>query len=108
MAPDPLAQRAAQLANAATADYVGFRSAAIPFTDPMPALTTIGYSGDGRAMLLAGYGNDPDSALRALQLQWRTRKPDCSFTRFGTAVQHDETGFDVAAAVLIAPGATAP
>lgn len=100
---DPFAERAALMANQGTIDYIAFRSAAVPFSDPMAALTTMGYTGGGRAMLLSGYGAEPGAAVRALQLQWQVLKPDCSYTRFGTSTLHAEAGFDVVAAVLLAP-----
>lgn len=104
MEVDPLAERVAQMANQGTIDYMAFRSAAVPFTDPMGALTTIGYTGGGRALLLSGHGSDPTAAVRAVQLQWQVFRPDCSYTSFGTNTMHDDSGFDVVAVVLLAPG----
>lgn len=99
---DPLVQRSAQLANRATSDYIGQRSAAVPFTDPMPALTTIGYAGV-KGMLLSGYGATEAEALHALVLQYQARKPDCSYTQFGADAFGDDAGFNLASAVLAVP-----
>ena len=62
--PDPLVERVAGMANQQTSDYFSHRSPAVPFTDPMPALKTIGFSGT-KAMLLSGYGPNASNALKA-------------------------------------------
>jgi hypothetical protein len=99
---DPLVQRGAQMANQATSDYVNQRSAAVPFTDPLPALTTIGYAG-AKGLLMSGYGATEADALHALMLQYQAWKPDCSYTRFGVDAFRDDAGFNLASAILTTP-----
>ncbi|MGE2713039.1 hypothetical protein ACQI4L_03165 [Mycolicibacterium litorale] len=100
---DTLVERGAQMANKSTSDYINLRSAAVPFTDPMPALKTIGYPGEGKGLVLAGYGVSEADALRALILQYRAFKPDCSYTQAGVDAMRDPAGFNLASAVLTAP-----
>lgn len=100
---DPLVQRAAQMANQATSDYHGLRTGAVPFTDPMPALKAIGYRAGGNGMVLTGYGPTESEALQGLVLQYRASKPACSYTTAGVDTMRDAAGFNLAAAVLIAP-----
>lgn len=90
------------MANQATAAYISHRSAAVPFTDPLPALATIGYVGS-KGMVLAGYGATEAEALQGLLLQYRGLKPDCSYTQFGTDMTRDDGGTALAAVVLTAP-----
>lgn len=99
---DPLVQRGAQMANQATSDYINQRSAAVPFTDPLPALTTIGYAG-AKGLLMSGYGATEADALHALILQYQAWKPDCSYTQFGVDAFRDDAGFNLASAILTAP-----
>lgn len=100
---DPLVQRAAQMANQSTSDYVGARTGAVPFTDPMPALKAIGYPANGKGMVLAGYGATEAAALRGLVLQYQALKPDCSYTAAGVDAIRDAAGLNLVAAVLVAP-----
>lgn len=99
---DPLVTRAAQMASQNTSDYVGLRTAAVPFTDPMPALTAIGYKGS-KALLLSGYGLTEADALQGVVLHYRASKPDCSYTQYGVSALHDDAGFDLTSVVLAAP-----
>lgn len=99
---DPLVERAAAMANLSSSDYISFRSAAVPFTDPMPALSTIGYHA-AKALLLSGYGATQADALHGLMLQWQAAEPDCSYTQFGTSTWHDDAGFELASVVLTTP-----
>jgi hypothetical protein len=99
---DPLVQRASQMAMQATSDYISHRSAAVPFTDPMPALKTIGYTG-GKALLLSGYGSNETDAIHGLVLQGRELIPDCSYTQYGVSAARDGGGFNLASVVLAAP-----
>jgi uncharacterized protein YkwD len=100
--PDALVQRAAEMAMQATSDYISHRSAAVPFTDPMPALKTIGYTG-GKALLLSGYGSDETDAIHGLVLQGRELIPDCAYTQYGVSAARDGGGFNLASVVLAAP-----
>jgi hypothetical protein len=99
---DPLVQRGAQMANQATADYINHRNAAVPFTDPMPALKTIGYAGS-KGVLLSGYGATAADALHALVLQYQAGKPDCAYTAFGADGIRDDAGFDLTSVILTVP-----
>lgn len=99
---DPLVERVAAMANQSTSDYIAHRSAAVPFTDPLPALSTIGYSGT-KAIQLSGYGATQADAVHGLMLQWQAFKPDCSYTQFGSSTWHDDAGFDLASVILVRP-----
>jgi hypothetical protein len=85
----------------ATSDYISHRSAAVPFTDPMPALKTIGYTGK-KALLLSGYGASEGDAVRGLLLQGRESIPSCSYTQYGMSATRDDRGFNLVALVLAA------
>jgi hypothetical protein len=99
---DPLVQRGAEMANQATGDYINQRSAAVPFTDPLPVLTTIGYTGT-KAVLLSGYGPTEADALKALMLQYQAKSLDCSYTQFGVDAVRDGAGFNLASVILTEP-----
>jgi uncharacterized protein YkwD len=99
---DPLVQRAAQMAMQSTSDYISHRSAAVPFTDPMPALKTIGYTGS-KALLLSGYGTDETDAVHGLVLQGRELIPNCAYTQYGVSATRDDAGFNLTSVVLAAP-----
>jgi len=86
----------------ATSDYISHRSAAVPFTDPMPALKTIGYTGS-KALLLSGYGSDETDAIHGLVLEGRELIPNCSYTQYGVSAARDDAGFNLASVVLAAP-----
>jgi len=99
---DPLVTRVAQMASQNTSDYVGFRTAAVPFTDPMPALAAIGYKGS-KGLMLSGHGLTEADALQGVELHYRASKPDCSYSQYGVSALHDDAGFDVTTVVLTAP-----
>ncbi len=101
--PDPALERVAQAASQNTKDYLAFRTAAVPFTDPSPMLTTIGHP-VGKSIMLSGYGRTVDDAVRGMQLHYRSTKPDCSFVQFGTNLLDDDSGFYIATVVLATPG----
>jgi uncharacterized protein YkwD len=98
---DPLVERAAQMAMQATSDYISHRSAAVPFTDPMPALKTIGYTGS-KALLLSGYGADEADAIHAVLLEGREVILDCSYTQYGVSATRDDGGFNLTSVLLAA------
>jgi hypothetical protein len=99
---DPLVERVAGMATAETSGYSSHNSAAVPFTDPLPALKTIGYPG-GAALLLSGYGATEGDAIHALMLQWRTAVPACTYTQYGVSTLRGESGAVFTAVVLATP-----
>lgn len=99
---DPLAERVAQLASQNSYEYVTHQSPAVPFTDPMPALATVGHPAD-KAVLLSGYGPSQADAVHFVLLNYRASKLDCSYTSFGGTVLQDDTGRYFASVVLTAP-----
>ena len=99
---DPLVERAAQMATQTTSDYISHRSAAVPFTDPMPALKTIGYTGK-TALLVSGYGMSETDAVHGVLLEARDLIPNCSYTQYGVSSTRDDGGFNLASLVLAAP-----
>lgn len=99
---DPLVERVADMAAEGTSGYSSHRQAAVPFTDPLPALKAIGYPGDV-ALLLSGYGASEVDAVHALILQWRIAKPDCTYTDYGLSTLRDEAGRVFTAVVLATP-----
>lgn len=98
---DPLVVRAAQLANQGTNDYLNHHRADVPFSDPMPALKTIGYTGS-KARLLSGYGESQTDAIWGLILSGYAAIPDCTYTQYGLDVVQGE-GFVLTSVVLAAP-----
>jgi hypothetical protein len=99
---DPLVERGAQMATQQTSDYVSHRSAAVPFTDPMPALKTIGYTGK-TALLVSGYGTSEADAVHGVLLEGRNLIPNCTYTQYGVSATRDDGGFNLASLVLAAP-----
>jgi hypothetical protein len=99
--PDSLVTRAAQMATRETSDYISHRSAVVPFTDPMPALKTIGHTGK-KAVLLSGYGVNEQDAIHGLILQGRAAFADCTFARYGVSAQQED-GFVLTSVVLAVP-----
>jgi hypothetical protein len=98
---DPLVVRSAELATQETSDYLSHRSAAVPFSDPLPALKTIGYPG-GKAVLLSGYGENEIDSVHGLVLQALSKVPDCGFTQYGVNASF-EAGFVLTSVVLAGP-----
>ena len=99
---DPFVVRVAQMATQGLSDYTSHRSAAIPFSDPMPALKTIGYPGT-KALLMSGYGADEADAIHGLLLEGRESIPNCSYTQYGVSSTRDDDGFYLTSVVLAAP-----
>ena len=99
--PDSLVTRAAQMATRETSDYISHRSAVVPFTDPMPALKTIGYTGK-KAVLLTGYGANEQNAIHGLILEGQAALPDCAFAHYGANAQQED-GFVLTSVVLAVP-----
>jgi hypothetical protein len=99
---DPLVLRAAQMATQRLSDYIGHRTAAIPISDPMPALKTIGYPGT-KATLVGGYGADEADSIHGLLLEGREAIPNCSYTQYGVSSTQDDDGFYLTTVVLAAP-----
>jgi hypothetical protein len=98
---DPLVVRSAELATQETSDYLSHRSAAVPFSDPLPALKTIGYPGN-KADLLTGYGENEIDSIHGLVLQALAKAPDCSFTQYGVNASFED-GFVLTSVVLAGP-----
>ncbi|WP_085305591.1 hypothetical protein [Mycolicibacillus koreensis] len=90
------------MATRETSEYKNYRSSAVPFTDPIPALRTIGFTGSN-AILLSGYGDDEASALRGVMLQGHRSLLDCSYTLYGASTLHADAGFNLVSVVLAAP-----
>ncbi|MCX2930684.1 hypothetical protein ORI20_10375 [Mycobacterium sp. CVI_P3] len=101
---NPLVERGAAMANLASAGYISHRSAAVPFTDPLPALATIGYAGS-KGLMLSGYGATEAEALQAVLLQYQAFKPDCAYSQFGTDLSRTDKGSVLASVILTVPAA---
>ncbi|WP_161600564.1 hypothetical protein [Mycolicibacterium hodleri] len=100
--PDPLVQRAARMATQSTSDYISHRSAAVPFSDPMPALKTIGYTGS-KGKLVSGYGSNETDAIHGLIVTGTDTIANCALTQYGVSSALDDQGFTLTAVVLAAP-----
>lgn len=98
---DPLVVRSAEMATKETSDYLNHRSAQVPFTDPLPALKTVGYPGT-RAYLLSGHGATEIDSIHGLILQALKQVPDCGFTQYGVNASHED-GFVLTSVVLAGP-----
>ncbi|MFV8267688.1 hypothetical protein ACNQR9_32630 [Mycolicibacterium peregrinum] len=99
--PNPLVTRAAEMATNETSDYIAHRTAVVPFTDPVPALNTIGYP-TGKALLFTGYDPNEADSIQGLTLTMRKDIRDCTLTQYGTSTRHED-GFVLTAAVLTTP-----
>lgn len=99
---DAAAERVAHMASENTREYMAHRTAAVPFTDPMPALSTIGHP-VSQAVMLSGHGASQADAVHAVVLQYRGWKPDCSYTHYGTSLLTDDAGGYIASVVLTTP-----
>jgi hypothetical protein len=98
---DPLVVRSAELAAQETSDYLSHRSAVVPFSDPLPALKTIGYAGN-KGELLSGYGENETDSIHGLVLEALSKVPDCSFTQYGVNASFED-GFVLTSVVLAGP-----
>ncbi|CAJ1579450.1 hypothetical protein [[Mycobacterium] wendilense] len=99
LAHDPLAQRAAELSNRSTADYLGHTADHVPVTDPLFVLHDLGSDAE-RAIQLQGQGSTAGDAIKGALLQGHSAIPDCAYNRFGTSVLHTDAGRTVVVAVL--------
>lgn len=99
---NPLAENVARMATQNTVDYIAHRVAAVPFTDPMPALKAIGYTG-AKAILLAGFGSAEADAVQGVLLYGRDNIPDCTLTQYGLSSTLDDDGNSVMSVVMAAP-----
>lgn len=101
LAHDPLAQRAAELSNRSTEDYLNHTAEHVPVADPLFALHDLG-SDAQRAVQLQGQGHSLAAALKGALLQGNSTIPDCSYTRFGSSViEHAASGHTLVVAVLV-------
>lgn len=98
----PAVEQVARMASQNTREYAAHETAAVPFTDPMLALSTIGHPAS-QALLLSGYGANPTDAVHGAVLQYRAWKPDCSYTQQGVSLLPDDAGDYIASVVLVAP-----
>lgn len=100
LAHDPLVQRAAELSNRSTEDYLNHTAEHVPVADPLFVLHDLG-SDAQRAVQLQGQGPTLADALKGALLQGNSTIPDCSYTRFGTSViEHAASGHTLVVAVL--------
>lgn len=109
---DPIVERAAEVFNRMTDDYLNHtatrvqnkdtRPGSIP--DPLPGLTDLGYAGT-KAFLLQGAHHDDALAIKGALLQGYAsgKISDCSFTDFGADMRRNErTGYNLVSVVLAA------
>lgn len=100
--PDPLVERAAQMALHETDDYITHRSAYVPFTDPVPALKAIGFQGD-KAVLFSGHGTAEADSIKGLIMEGANSFNDCDYKRFGSAALYNsDHGYYLTSLVLAA------
>lgn len=88
---DPLVTRSAELATRNTSDFMTYRSAVVPFTDPLPALKTVGYRAS-KAELFSGYGKSEADSLEGLLIESRNAITDCAYTQYGVSAIFSEFG----------------
>lgn len=100
---DPVAQRAAEISNRSTEDYLNHAAQYVPVSDPLAVLTDLG-SDTTRAVQLQGYGRSDADAIKGAVLQGNSAIPDCGYTRLGTSVLHNpQRGYTIVVAVLAGP-----
>lgn len=98
---DSLTQQVADMSIQETSDYKSHRNAAVPFTDPMPALRTVGFGGS-KSILLSGYGADEASALHGVLLEGHLALVNCSYSLYGASAARDDEGASLVSVVLAA------
>ncbi|BCO60205.1 hypothetical protein MINTM008_01570 [Mycobacterium intracellulare] len=123
---DPVVERAAQIVNKSTDDYVSNRAKNVPadgVTDALPILKDLG-SGATKAWSLQGAGHSSDAdAIKSVLLEGNTPgagkdlrvssgnfKPleqagpaafaNCAYTDYGASLLHNDMGFSLAVVVL--------
>jgi hypothetical protein len=97
---DAVVARVADMAMRNTHDYMYNRTAAVPFTDPIPALSANGYSAT-KGILFSGYGLTDEMALEGLLVTLRDKLADCSLSHLGVAaLRDDERGFSLTSLVV--------
>ena len=97
---DPLAQRAAELSNRSTADYLDHRAEYVPVDDPLAVLHDLG-SDAAAAVQLQGAADTAADAIEVALLQGYATLPDCGYQRLGTSVIEHPGGQTLVVAVLI-------
>jgi hypothetical protein len=99
----PELERAAEIINASTSDYLDHTGENIPADDPhpMPILEELGIEAKN-VHSLQGAGRVDANAIKGLLLQGYKTIPDCSYTEFGASGLYEpQSGYFLAVAVLI-------
>ena len=100
---DPVVQRAAEISNRSTQDYLNHAARFVPVSDPLVVLEELG-SGAGQAIQIRGHGASDAEAIHGALLQGRAVIPDCSYDTFGTDVIRDpDNGLALVVAILSGP-----
>lgn len=82
---DPNVQRAAEISNRSTADYLNHTAQYVPVSDPLAVLKDLG-SDATKAVQLQGSGHADGAAIKGALLQGHSAISDCTYTHFGTSV----------------------
>lgn len=104
LAPDPIVERAAEVAAGSTSRYLNHNARTVPVVDPLPILKDFGLD-VGKARLLQGAAASEADAVKALLISGFQDIPDCSYTLIGvSALSNDNPdGFYLTAVVLAGP-----
>ncbi|MGV0642703.1 hypothetical protein [Mycolicibacterium sp. XJ879] len=99
----PELERAAEIINRSTSDYLDHTGENIPADDPhpMPILTELGIEAEN-VHSLQGAGHAEADAIKGLTLQGYKTIPDCAYTEFGTSGLYEpQSGYFLVVAVLV-------
>ncbi|RAV18452.1 hypothetical protein DQP55_02600 [Mycolicibacterium sp. GF69] len=100
---DPLVERAAEISNRSTADYLNHDAEYVPVADPLVVLKDLG-SDAATATQLQGHGHTDAEAVKGALLQGYSKLADCSYETIGSSVIRDhDTGRTLVVAVLAGP-----
>ncbi|MBI3214218.1 MAG: hypothetical protein HYZ38_10380 [Mycobacterium sp.] len=102
---DPRVDRAADIVNQSTYDYVDHTARDVPADDPHPAaiVKDLGIEG-AKTYALQGAALDDADAIRGLLVQGFSVIPDCGYTSIGTSRLYEpESGFHLLVVVLVGP-----
>lgn len=100
---DPLVERAAEISNRSTVDYLSHGAEYVPVADPLIVLKDLG-SDAATAIQLQGHGRTDAEAIKGALLQGYSKLGDCSYETIGSSVIRDpDTGRTLVVAVLAGP-----
>jgi hypothetical protein len=105
LAYDPRVERAADIVNRSTYDFLQHTAQNVPADDPHPTaiVKDLGIEGT-KSYALQGAGQDEADAVRGLLLQGFNAIPDCGYTSVGTSRLYEPgSGYYLVVVVMVGP-----